>query len=75
MSILPTNARVKFGNKDAITGKIVGHGTMLTPSRITVVTYAIELDDKFQGYIGDEKHPNTSFISTLLVCADGVTRI
>ena len=74
MSILPTNARVKFGSTDTITGKIVGHGTMLSPSGTTIVTYAIELDEEFQGYISNKNHHNLSFISTLLVSADGVTR-
>lgn len=74
MSILPTNARVKFGDGNKITGTIVGHGTMLS-NLTTIVTYAIRLDEQFQGYVGDDNHPNTSYISTMLICADGVTRV
>lgn len=70
MIILRVNDRVKFGDRNSKTGTIVGHGTMLTPGGSIVFTYAVRLDEQFQGHIS-----SGHFISTLLVCADGVTKI
>jgi hypothetical protein len=74
MEILPIGTPVKFGNGDKITGTIVGHGTMMSPSKATYVTYAVRLDEQFQGWLGAESWW-ASYISTLTVCADGVTKI
>ena len=71
MIILALNDRVKFGDRNLTAGTIVGHGTMKTPGGLTVLTYAVRLDEQFQGHITK----NGPFVSLLLVCADGVTKI
>lgn len=68
MLILKVTDRVKFGKT---TGTIVGHGTMKSPGGSAVLTYAVRLDGEFRGYIGK----TGNYVSTLLVCADGVTKI
>lgn len=69
MKILAIDDKVEFGSKNRLAGTIVGHGTMKTPGGSTVPTYAVRLDKQFQGYLD-----NGSFISTMLICADGVTK-
>ena len=77
MIILKINDRVKFGSGGKLTGTIFGHGTMMgVGSGCTMLTYAVYLDEEFHGYIGgDGPSAAGPFISTLLVCADGVTKI
>ena len=71
MTLLPIKTRVKFGSKDTITGTIVGYGTMFAHGGMNVIqTYAVRLDADHQGKI-----PCGSYVSTLLVCADGLTKI
>lgn len=72
MLIHKVNDRVAFGTHDELTGTIVGHGIMVSPAGSTLLTYAIRLDEQFQGFVGDDYHPNKSFISTMLACSDGV---
>ena len=72
MTLLKIGTRVKFGS---IPGTVVGHGTMQSPGGTTIATYAVRLDEKFRGYLRHSDPPNASYISTMLVCADGVTRI
>lgn len=75
MQILKINDRVKFGNRNEITGTIVGHCTMLSHGKsVQLLTYAVRLDDEFQGYV-QRNGCESSFISTMLVCADGVTKL
>lgn len=74
MTILKIGDRVRFGDGGKITGTIAGHGTMVSLGGSTILTYAVSLDQQFRGHIiNGNKY--ASFVSTLLVCADGVTKI
>jgi hypothetical protein len=72
MQLLKINDRVEFGNARELTGTIVGHGTMQSPGGSTIATYLVRLDEKFQGHLDQAMH---TFISTLVLCADGATKI
>jgi hypothetical protein len=74
MIILATNTRVKFGNRNEKTGTIVGHCTMMRPTGTTILAYAILLDEEWQGYINHDSGKG-SYVSTLLVNAESVTKI
>lgn len=76
--LIKVNKRVKFGSGGMITGTVVGHGTMMSRGNMLMTTYAIRLDEEFRGYIqaeADKPGYLGSYVSTLVVCTDGVVKI
>jgi hypothetical protein len=48
---------------------------MQSPAGSTIATYLVRLDEQFQGYIHQAKTGKNTFVSTLILCADGATKI